>query len=91
MAHHASARKHMRQSIKRRARNRSNVSRLKTQIKKLHEAITKGDAATAKELLPATVASIDRASKLGVIHDNAAARHKSRLSRKVNGLATASA
>jgi small subunit ribosomal protein S20 len=91
VAHHASARKHMRQSIKRRARNRSNISRLKTQIKRLREAIAKGDATGAQQLLPATVASIDRASKQGVIHDNAAARHKSRLSRRVNALSPASA
>jgi ribosomal protein S20 len=33
------------------------------------------------------VGEIDRAAKKGVIHDNAAARYKSRLSRKVNALA----
>lgn len=87
MAHHASAQKHMRQSLKRRARNRSNMSTLKTQIKKLRSAIASGDAEGARKLLPETVGGIDRASKKGVIHDNAAARHKSRLTRKVNALA----
>jgi small subunit ribosomal protein S20 len=86
VAHHASAQKHERQSLKRRARNRSNVSRLKTQIKKLRAAIAEGDAEAAKKILPTTVGSIDRAKKQGVIHENAAARYKSRLSRGVNAL-----
>ena len=34
---------------------------------------------------------IDRAAKKGVVHDNAAARYKSRLSRKVNALTAAKA
>ncbi len=88
MAHHASAQKHMRQSLKRRARNRSNLSRLKTQVKKLRSAIEKADAAAAREILPETVATIDRASKQGVLHDNAAARYKSRLTRQVASLAS---
>lgn len=84
MAHHASALKQMRQSLKRRARNRMNLSQLKTQIKKLRAAIAKGDAEAARKLLPETVGVIDRAAKKGVIHDNAAARYKSRLASKVN-------
>jgi small subunit ribosomal protein S20 len=77
----------MRQSLKRRARNRSNTSLLKTQVKKLRAAIAAGDAAEAQKLLPVTVGGIDKAAKKGVIHDNAAARHKSRLTRKVSDLA----
>jgi small subunit ribosomal protein S20 len=79
----------MRQSLKRRARNRRNVSALRSQVKKLREAIAKGDAAAAKSLLAETVGAIDVAAKRGVIHDNAAARYKSRLARKVNGLGAA--
>jgi small subunit ribosomal protein S20 len=81
----------MRQSLKSRARNRKNVSQIKTQVKKLRAAIAAGDAAAAKKLLPETVGEIDRAVKKGVIHDNAAARYKSRLSRKINALAAAKA
>ena len=89
MAHHASALKQERQSLKHKARNRKNVSQVKTQIKKLRAALAKGDAEAAKALLPATVGEIDRAVKKGVVHDNAAARYKSRLSRRVNALAGA--
>jgi small subunit ribosomal protein S20 len=86
VAHHASAQKHMRQSLKRRANNRGNLSRLKTQVKKLRSAIAQADRDAAQQMLSATVASIDHASKLGVIHDNAAARYKSRLTRQVGTL-----
>jgi small subunit ribosomal protein S20 len=87
LAQHASALKQMRQSLKHRARNRKNLSQVKTQVKKLRAAIAKGDAEAAKKTLSETVGEIDRAAKKGVIHDNAAARYKSRLSRKVNALA----
>jgi small subunit ribosomal protein S20 len=81
----------MRQSRKNRARNRKNLSQLKTQVKKLRAAISAGNASEAKSLLPATVGEIDRAAKKGVVHENAAARYKSRLSRKVSALAAAKA
>ena len=89
MARHASALKQGRQSIKRRARNRQNLSQLKTQVKKLRAAIAEGNAKTAQSLLDGTVGQIDKAAKKGVIHDNAAARYKSRLTRKVRSLAAA--
>jgi small subunit ribosomal protein S20 len=91
LAHHASALKQERQSLKKRARNRQNVSQLKTQVKKLRAAIEKGDGDAARKLLSETIGQIDKASKKGVVHDNAASRYKSRLSRKVNALASAKA
>ena len=89
MAHHASALKQQRQSLKRRARNRRNVSQLKTQVRKLRAAIEKGDGEGARKLLSETVGEIDKAAKKGVVHDNAAARYKSRLTRKVRALSAA--
>ena len=86
MAHHASALKQMRQGEKRRARNRNNLSQLKTQLKKLRAAIAEGNAEAAGKLLPVTEGEIDKAAKKGVVHDNAAARYKSRLTRRVNAL-----
>jgi small subunit ribosomal protein S20 len=76
----------MRQGLKRNERNRKNLSQLKSQVKKLRAAVAKGDSAAAKQALGETVSQIDKAAKKGVIHDNAAARYKSRLSRRVNGL-----
>ena len=78
----------MRQSRKRRDRNRRNTSKLKTQVKKLQAAVASGDKSQAQGDLAETVSAIDRAAKQGVIHDNAAARYKSRLSRKVKALSS---
>ena len=89
MAHSASAKKQYRQSLKHKARNRRNTSQLKSQVKKLRKVLATGDAAAAKLLLPATVGQIDKAAKKGVIHDNAAARYKSRLTKHVNALSAA--
>ena len=79
----------MRQGVKRRARNRRNLSQVKSQVKKLRAAIAKGDKEAVKALLPETVSEIDRAAKKGVVHDNAASRYKSRLMKRVNALAAA--
>jgi small subunit ribosomal protein S20 len=91
LAHHASALKQQRQSLKRKARNRQSLSQLKTQVRKLRTAIEKGDSEAAKKLLSETVGAIDKAAKKGVVHDNAASRYKSRLSRKVTSLKAARA
>lgn len=87
MPNHKSAKKRVRQNEKRRAINRSNRSRLRTAIKKLRAALTSGDAQTAQTLLPATVSTIDKAIQKGVLHRNAAARYKSRLTMHVNDAA----
>jgi small subunit ribosomal protein S20 len=79
----------MRQSLKRRARNRKNLSQLRTQVKRLRGVVASGDAAAAQKLLPETVAVIDRSAKQGIVHDNTAARYKSRLARQVNALSGA--
>ena len=89
MAQHESALKQMRQGMKRRARNRKNLSHLKTQVKRLRAAIAAGDAEAARKILPETMGEIDKAAKKGVVHDNAAARYKSRLARRVTGLTAA--
>ena len=83
MPNHKSAEKRMRQSENRRAINRSNRTRVRTQIKKLHTALGAGNK-SASELLPATISVIDKAVQKGVLHKNAAARHKSRLTARVN-------
>ncbi len=86
MTQHLSAEKRVRQNVSRRARNRSTLAQLKTQVKKLGAAVASGDAKAARQLLPVTVSELDRAKKKGVLHANAAARTKSRLTRRVNSL-----
>lgn len=84
MPNHKSAEKRVRQNETRREINRTNRGRLRTSIKKLRAALTTGDNKTVQELLPATISTIDKAVQKGVIHRNAAARYKSRLTTHVN-------
>src|SRR5262249_28159660 len=90
MANHASAIKRHRQSLKKRALNRTNGQKLKTQMKKLKTVIADGKKDDAKALLPATFGLIDKSVQKGVIKENTARRYKSRLAVAVNGLAAAS-
>jgi len=83
MPNHKSAEKRVRQNDKRRAVNRSNRGSLRTQVKKLRVALTTKDA-DLQPLLSETVSSIDKAVQKGIIHRNAAARYKSRLTTRVN-------
>ena len=83
MANHFSALKRARQTVKRTANNRSNTTRLRTELRKLRETMEAGDAKLAKETFSATVSMIDKAVKNGTIHKNTAARYKSRLSTRV--------
>jgi small subunit ribosomal protein S20 len=90
VATHASAVKKQRRDEKRREHNRTLRSRYRTQIKKIRSLIDSGDLAGARQILPDTLSLVDRSAKLGVIHDNTAARAKSRLMLAVNRLAAAS-
>ena len=81
MANHKSAEKRVRQTEKRRVRNRAHRSRLRNQIKKLRQAVEKGEMDTAQALLRPTLFLVDRSVQKGVIHHRTAARTKSRLTR----------
>lgn len=84
MPNHKSAEKRVRQNEKRREINRSNRGRLRTSIRKLRTALAGGDAGAINELLPETISTIDKAVQKGVLHRNAAARQKSRLTARAN-------
>ena len=86
MANHKSAEKRVRQTERRKEVNRRNRSRLRTQIKSLRAAIAEGNQAEAKAALAGTVSIIDKAIQKGVLHRNAAARYKSRLTSSVNDM-----
>lgn len=88
MANIKSAEKRILQNERRRERNRNFRSRMRTAVKRLRTAVESGDSAQAQELLPQTLRVIDETAQKGVIHRNTAARHKSRLTRAVNGLAS---
>lgn len=84
MANHKSAEKRVRQTERRNEVNRRNRSRLRTQIKRLRAAIDEGNRQEAQTLLIETVSVIDKSIQKGVLHHNAAARYKSRLTASVN-------
>lgn len=88
MAHHKSAIRQWRRSLRRKAINRRNKSILRTQVKELQEAIKNKDQEEAQRLLPVTFSVIDRTVKKGSIHKNKGNRFKSKLSRQVEILST---
>ena len=83
MANSKSALKRWRQSLAARDRNRSIKSRTRTALGKALAAI-QDDAATAEEAVREAVSALDKAAQARVIHDNAAARGKSRLLKRYN-------
>ncbi len=87
MPNHKSAEKRDRQNVKRREVNRSNRSKLRTQIKRLRSALADSNQQQSRELLNPTVSIIDKAVNKGILHKNTAARYKSRLTSKVSSLA----
>jgi len=74
----ASAKKNMRKSRAANVRNRAQRSALRTVLKK-----AQAPAATADDRQKA-IKTLDRAASKGLIHKNAAARHKSRLAKAAN-------
>jgi small subunit ribosomal protein S20 len=83
VASHASALKAHRQNVKRREQNRALRSKLRTALKDIRSALGANDMAGVKSKLQTTVSLIDKMAAKGIIHDNAAARYKSRLQKQV--------
>ena len=76
-----SAKKQMRQAVGRTARNKSQRSALRTALKKLRGALDAKE--DAKPAFREAEQQLDRAGRKGLIHPNTAARHKSRLAKRV--------
>ncbi len=86
MAHSLSAKKRIRQTEKRRARNRARKEILKTDTKAFSAAVLKGDVSTAEKTLNELVSTLDRVKTKSTIHRNTAARKRSRLTKQLNQL-----
>ncbi|MBC8337071.1 MAG: 30S ribosomal protein S20 [Alphaproteobacteria bacterium] len=86
MAHHMSAKKRIRQTVRKTQVNHSRVSRIRTFVRKVEEAIAGGDkdqAATAfKDAQPEMMRGVTK----GVLHRNTVSRRLSRLSRRINAM-----
>jgi len=88
MAHHKSAIKRNRQSIKRNLYNRANKRLVKEAIKAVRAA---QNPETAKEALNKAVSVLDKVAARGVLHKNTVANRKSSLARFVNRLSATAA
>ncbi len=84
MANHKATKKDVRQSAKRRDRNRYYGKTTRNAIRDLKEL---NEAAAAGDKLKSVASMIDKLAKRGVIHKNKAANLKSKLTKKVNALA----
>ncbi|HVA47056.1 MAG TPA: 30S ribosomal protein S20 [Pirellulales bacterium] len=75
-----SAKKRLRQNLGRRTRNRAAKATLRTLVKKVRSALADGNAMQAQEQYRVAAKKLDQAASRRIIHRNAAARLKSRLS-----------
>ena len=87
MANTASARKRIRQSVKRTARNAANKTRMRNAIKSVETAISSGDKVPAQAAIRAAQPQLQRAAGKGVTHRNTVARKLSRMSGRIQALA----
>lgn len=82
-----SAIKRVKTGEKRRLRNASHKSALRTAIKHFEVAVESKNAETAKANLLLVSKKLDKAASKGIIHKNEAARRKSRLAKQYNAIA----
>ncbi len=86
MANIKSARKRARQAVGLRNHNMSLRTTARSAIKEVKKAIAAGDKKAATAALAKSQAMIDRVAAKGVLHRNAAARHKSRLAHAIKAM-----
>ena len=89
MANTPQSKKRARQIERQTAINKARRSRIRTFLRKVEEAIAKGDAAVAREALQNAQPELMRGVTKGIVHKNTASRKISRLSARVKALATA--
>ena len=83
MDRHPQQIKRERQDIKRRTRNISNMSRLKTTIKKV---LSSTERKEVEKIYNTAVKYIDKAVSKNLIHKNTGSRRKSQITRHLNSL-----
>ncbi len=86
MAHARQARKRVRQNKRRSAINRDRLSRIRTFIRRVEEAIASGDKGRAEQALREAQPEIVRGATKAVLHRRTAARRVSSLARRVGVL-----
>ena len=86
MANTKSAKKATRVSARRTAINKDCVSRIRTYVRKVEEAIASGSQAAAAAALQAAQPELMRGAQKGVLHKNTASRKVSRLAARVKAI-----
>ncbi|RLB52702.1 MAG: 30S ribosomal protein S20 [Deltaproteobacteria bacterium] len=86
MANHASAKKRIRQTLKRTERSKHIRSTVRGLVKSVRVAVAEGDKASAQTQLKQAVRRIDMAVNKGIFHRKTGSRYISRLTTQVNGL-----
>jgi len=81
-----SAKKALRQSLKRRARNLQKKKKIKDILKEVRNLISQKKVEEAKKLLPQIYKLLDKAAKAGLIKKNAASRKKSRITKLISAI-----
>jgi small subunit ribosomal protein S20 len=87
MANSPQAKKRIRRNDRRAAINKSRVSRIRTFVRKVEDAINAGDKSAAAEALKSAQPEIMRGVTKGVLHKKTASRKVSRLSARVKAIA----
>lgn len=87
MAHTLSALRNIRKNDKRRLHNKAIKSQVRSQVRRVLEAIGRKDRPAAESELRRASSLLDRAARKNVIHRNAASRHKARLAARIAALA----
>jgi small subunit ribosomal protein S20 len=86
MANTKSAKKATRVAARRTEINKNRVSRIRTQVRKVEEAIASGNKSAAEAALKTAQPELMRGAQKGVMHKNTASRKVSRLSARVKAL-----
>ena len=86
MANTKSAKKSIKVQERRRVRNQMVKTRVRTNLKRANHAVAGSDSEQASADVAAAISEIDKAVSKGIIHKNTAARKKSRLMKKLNGM-----
>ena len=84
MANIKSQIKRVKTNEKRRLRNKSVRSSVRTAVRQFREAVEAGDTEQATRLQRAAARALDKAASKGVIHNNQAANRKSAMSRRIS-------
>ena len=86
MATHASAKKRIRQTPRRTEVNRNRLSRVRSSIRKVEEAISSGDKEIASAAFREAQPDMMRGARRGMIHRNTVSRKLSRLSARIKAM-----